>query len=614
MCGITGIVGKKDKLSEATVRSAAECIAHRGPESEGFWMNEENSVALAHQRLKIVDLTERAAQPMSFLNRYKIIYNGEVYNFPELRNELEKKGYLFTTSSDTEVILASFDLYGYECLHHFDGMFAMAIWDEKAEKLFIARDRFGEKPVYYCNNAEIFAFASEIKSLWKYGIEKAVNEKLLYNFLTIDYTCNPGNPAETFYNSVYKLPAASYLVYSKSSGELLIEKYWQIYPEINPSIRPEEAVEHLSYLLSHSVKKRLRSDVPIGTSLSGGLDSSTIVALCEKYKTSNYTHKCFTAIFEGFENNEKEYAGTVVNEFGLEFHPVEIKIEDVPDLMQLVMHAQDEPISSGSAFVQYAVYREAKKNGIKVLLDGQGADEILGGYHKYYKWYWQELYRNRKLSSSHELQHARQLGIREHFNIANKLTALLPDFMTALHQSRKARTAYLMPDFDKEFSSQYKNDLYYTTPASYDLNGILYYNTFVNGLEELLRFADRNSMANSVEIRLPYLNHELVNYLFTLPPSLKIKDGWTKWILRKSAEPMLPSSIAWRKDKIGFEPPQKRWMENKQVQEQIIEAKKVLAEKGILNKESANKKIAPHNAYVLKNNDWKYWSASYLFK
>jgi asparagine synthase (glutamine-hydrolysing) len=614
MCGITGIVGKQSKLSEATVRSAAECIVHRGPESYGFWMNEEKSVALAHQRLKIVDLTEKADQPMSFLNRYKIIYNGEVYNFPELRNELEKKGYQFTTSSDTEVILAAFDLYGYECLHHFDGMFAIAIWIEKEEKLFIARDRFGEKPVYYFNNAEIFAFASEIKSLWKYGIEKTVNEKLLYNFLAIDYTCNPGDPTETFYASVYKLPAASYLVYSKRSGELLIEKYWQIYPEINPSIRPEEAVEHLIYLLSGSVKKRLRSDVPIGTSLSGGLDSSTIVALCEKNKTSNYSHKCFTAIFEDFEKNEKEYASTIVNEFGLEFHPVEISIEDVPHLMQLVMHAQDEPITSGSALVQYAVYREAKKNGIKVLLDGQGADEILGGYHKYYKWYWQELYRNRKLRSSHELQHAKQLGIREHFNIANKLTSLFPDFMTAIHQSRKARRAYLMPDFDKEFSSQFKNDLYYTTPASYDLNGILYFNTFVNGLEELLRFADRNSMANSVEIRLPFLNHELVNYLFTLPPSLKIKDGWTKWILRKGAEPMLPSSIVWRKDKIGFEPPQKKWMENTEVQQQIIEAKKTLAEKGILNKECVHKKITPHKAYVLKNNDWKYWSASYLFK
>ena len=171
----------------------------------------------------------------------------------------------------------------------------------------------------------------------------------------------------------------------------------------------------------------------------------------------------------------------------------------------------------------------------------------------------------------------------------------------------------MMPDFNKEFSSLYKNDLYYTTPASYDLSGILYFNTFVNGLEELLRFADRNSMANSVEIRLPYLNHELVNYLFTLPPSLKIKDGWTKWILRKSAEPMLPSFIAWRKDKIGFEPPQKQWMQNKLVQESIIEAKKKLVEKNILNKLALNKKIQPHNSYAAESNDWKYWSAAFLY-
>jgi asparagine synthase (glutamine-hydrolysing) len=204
------------------------------------------------------------------------------------------------------------------------------------------------------------------------------------------------------------------------------------------------------------------------------------------------------------------------------------------------MWHQEEPIGSSSVLAQYKLYEAAKKNGVTVLLDGQGADEILAGYHKYYKWYWQQLYAEKKLNGSGELKAAAKLGIKESFGLRNKGMALLPHFAMAMLQSKKEKAAFRRHDLDKEFAYQQKENFYYSTPHESTLNSVLYFNTFVNGLEELLRYADRNSMAHAVEVRLPFLNYQLVEFLFTLPPQLKIKDGWNKWLLRKAMEDVLP--------------------------------------------------------------------------
>jgi asparagine synthase (glutamine-hydrolysing) len=262
---------------------------------------------------------------------------------------------------------------------------------------------------------------------------------------------------------------------------------------------------------------------------------------------------------------------------------------------------------------QYKVYQAAKENGVTVVLDGQGADEILAGYHKYYKWYWQQLYAEKKLKKSGELKAAASLGIKESFGLKNKAMAMFPHFSMAMLQSRKEKKAFHQTDFNREFASQQKRNFYYSLPAESTLNSALFYNTFVYGLDELLRYADRNSMAHAVEVRLPFLNHHLVEFLFTLPADLKIKEGWTKWLLRKSMENFLPKEIVWRKDKIGFEPPQKQWMKNDLVQERIHQAKKILIDKNILNKTVLNKPVTPSDASAANNKDWRYWSASYLF-
>ena len=614
MCGIAGILSPtKIEGSKQIIEAATGALIHRGPEQERHWCNEEHTVVLGHTRLCIIDVHPRSSQPFNYLSRYHIIHNGEIYNYLEIKKELEKKGYHFSTESDTEVIIAAYHAYYRECLREFDGMFSFAIWDEQEKILFAARDRLGEKPFFFFFDDKEFLFASEIKALWAAGIPKLVNESMLYNYLSIGYTANPFDPRETFYQNIQKLPAASFLEYSLSAHTLTIEKYWNVEAEESDSIKPNDAIEQFTSLFKESVEKRLRSDVAIGTSLSGGLDSSSIVAMCAQQGAPNYTHKCFTASFPGFNRTEDEYASIVAKQFGLQHHLSTINDSDLLDKWDTIMWHQEEPVTSASVVAQYKVYQAAKQNGVTVLLDGQGADEILAGYHKYYKWYWQQLYAEKNLSRSGELKAATAQGIKEKFGVKNKAMAVFPQFSMAMLQSKKAKKAFRQPDLHKEFAHLQKRNFYYATPAESTLNSALYFNSFVYGLEELLRYADRNSMAHAVEVRLPFLNYQLVEFLFTLPPQLKIRDGWTKWLLRASMEKLLPKDIVWRKEKIGFEPPQKQWMQNPLVQERIQDAKKILVKKNILSSSVLKKAITPTDAHSANNKDWRYWSASYLF-
>ena len=611
MCGIVGIVAFKGSIQEHQLLQAAGSLQHRGPDYKAHWVSSNKKIAFAHQRLSIIDTRSCSHQPFHYADRYVIVYNGEIYNYRELKKELQGKGFLFHTESDTEVVAAAYQAYGKDCVHHFDGAFAFAIWDEQEQKLFAARDRFGEKPFFYFIDSEQLLFASEMKALWKAGVPTDVNQAMLYNFLTIGYTANPTDPQETFYQHIFKLPAASYLEYD--GKDVVIEKYWLPYLKEKKDVSEKEALEQFKALLSTSVNKRLRSDVAVGTSLSGGLDSSTIVALCADQKeASQYSHKCFTATFPHFEKDEEAYAAQVARQFGLQHITVPITEDHLLQQMDRVMYHQEEPIGSASTLAQFKVYEAAKAEGVTVLLDGQGADEVLAGYHKYYKWYWQQLYRQKKLGKSGELAAARSLGATEPFNLKNKIAALFPEFAAAMLQTSKAKKATQLPHLNADFVQLHKKNFYYSLPTHPDLNGALFYNTFVYGLEELLRMADRNSMAHSVEVRLPFLNHNLVEFLFSLPPHFKIQNGWTKWLLRKSMEEALPKEIVWRKDKVGFEPPQLKWMQQPAIKERIMAGKKVLVENGILTS-SALQSYLPHGANAANAFDWRCWTASYLF-
>ncbi|HLF47485.1 MAG TPA: asparagine synthase (glutamine-hydrolyzing) [Chitinophagaceae bacterium] len=615
MCGITGILSPNSSLvTIEQLKKMTHALAHRGPDGEGLWINDQGNVSLGHRRLSILDLTGSGHQPMHYLNRYTIVHNGEIYNYLELKEELSKKGYSFKTKTDTEVMAAAFDCWQETCVDYFDGMFAFAIWDEKEKELFVSRDRFGEKPFYYYFNNNQFVFASEIKALCAAGITRTINRKMLFNFITIGYTDNPQNPGETFFENIYKLPAAHSLVYTAQNHELETWQYWDMQVDKGKNkIKDEEVIEKFTDLFQTAVKRRLRSDVEIGTSLSGGLDSSSIIATALPLTAAGSLFRSFTALFPGFEKDESVYAKQVADKFHLQQHHIQITEKDlVADLEKLSFH-QEEPISSSSVLAQYKVYEQAKQQGVKVLLDGQGADETLAGYPKYFKWYWQELFMKRKLINSGEIKAAREKGIKESFGLRNIIAALFPDFASIFLEKKYLIHMLGHEDLTPEFIKIHSRNAYYVLPAHQQLNDVLYFNAMQHGLEELLRFADRNSMAHGTEIRLPFLSHELVEFLFTLPSNFKIRNGWGKWLLRESIKDKLPENIAWRKEKTGFEPPQKKWMQDKAVQQMIKEAKCKLVNEKILKPEVVNKNILPLAAYDADNYDWRYLSASFLF-
>jgi asparagine synthase (glutamine-hydrolysing) len=627
MCGIAGIInrlqarGEEDHLwMMERLRGMANAIQHRGPDGEGFWINPSATTGLGHRRLSIIDLSDLAAQPMhlSFIPslsingedlapRYSIVHNGEIYNYIELKEELQKKGYSFRNQSDTEVILAAYDCWKDECVDQFDGMFAFAIWDEQEKELFAARDRLGEKPFFYAFDEKQLVFASEMKALWAAGIERKPNQQMLFNFITIGYTGNPDQPGETFFENIHKLPPATALKYSPARHEILLEKYWDIEPEEQDNtLSDAEAVEKFRQLFTTSVKRRLRSDVPVGTSLSGGLDSSSVVSFMQQLQIPGNSPQTFTAIFPGYEKDESLYSKQVADQFGLKQHTVAISIDDLLNDWERFCRHQEEPVGSASAYAQYKVFELARQQGVKVLLDGQGADETLAGYHKYYKWYWQELFHKRKLYSSRELRGARNNGIGEKFGLKNIIASLFPDLASVILERQYLLHAMRQEDLDRNFVRLQSKEAYYSTPAHFNLNGVLYFNTCVQGLEELLRYADRNAMAYGREPRLPFLNHELVEFIFTLPAHFKIREGWTKWLLRKTMEESLPAAITWRKEKIGFEPPQAAWMQNKRLQEMIHESRKKLVAEKILAARVLDKPIRILSSHAADNYDWRY--------
>ena len=614
MCGIAGIIPVKgQQVAGNLLIKMTDAIAHRGPDGGAQWINHAATAGLGHRRLAIIDLSANAAQPMHYLERYSIVHNGEIYNYIELRKELQAKGYLFTSVSDTEVILAAFDCWKEHCLQHFDGMFAFAIWDEKEQALFAARDRFGEKPFYYCLNGNELLFASEMKALWAAGAVKKVNEQLLFNFITLGYTQNPTDAGETAFQNIRQLPAASFFSYSvHNTGSIVPKVYWQVNKDHTDNrISEENAIAIFADLFTQSVRNRLRSDVPLGTSLSGGLDSSSIAVMMQQLLPVSTALQTFSAVFPGADSDESEHIQLLTQKKGISNFTTQPDAEGFISDFEKLCYYQEGYISSASVYAQFKVFELAKAQGVKVLLDGQGADEVMAGYHKYYHWYWQELYSHRSTLLKNEIAAARQLGVTDQWGWKNKLLATYPAGTSAFIKSSRKKRQLSAPGIDASFAADFGIS-YYQLPAPGKLNNILYYNSFENGLQELLQYADRNSMAHGREVRLPFLQHQLVEFVFSLPSALKIKNGRTKWILRKVMEDLLPPEIAWRKDKIGFEPPQKAWMQYPPVQEYIMEARRKLVNERILKKAVLDKKIQPHDAHAAGNFDWRCMAVSAL--
>jgi asparagine synthase (glutamine-hydrolysing) len=560
MCGIAGIFSFTNKVNIHQLKSMTDVISHRGPDGDGHWVNESGKIGFGHRRLSIIDLSDNGKQPMHYLDgRYTITFNGEIYNYIELKETLLKQGYQFKSDSDTEVLMALYDFKKEKCLDDLDGMFAFAIWDEKEQTLFCARDRFGEKPFHYYQDGNRFIFASEIKQFWELDIEKKIDQEKISNYVKYGVIDNADDLSKTFFQNIKRLDAAHFLTIKDKKIE--IQRYWDINlnaPQFSGTI--EQAAEKFLELFTESIRLRLRSDVPVGSSLSGGLDSSSIVMLIDLLKGKELKQNTFSARFKDFDKDEGAHIETVVKASkNLDVHYIWPDKDYFEQVFDKVVYHQDEPFVSASIVAQYAVMELAKKNNVTVLLDGQGADEQLAGYLLYYHTYLNQLFYQNK--SLYKTEYNKYIEFHQQA-YAYKPIAEQETLRMKLGKYKKIILGAEMP---------YKNGL----------KKELKKHTTVAGIKELLRYADRNSMAHSREVRLPFLSHKLVEFVFSLPDAYKINNGWTKFVLRKAMDKILPHSICWRIDKIGYEPPQKKWVTNEVYGTEIEKAGKMFDIKNI---------------------------------
>lgn len=622
MCGIAGIISLREKIDRSLLKQMTDAIIHRGPDGDGFWFNQNHTAGLGHRRLSIIDLTHQADQPMEYNGRYVIVFNGEIYNYLEIKEFLVKKGYVFKTTSDTEVLIALFHEKREKCLEDLDGMFAFVIYDKADNTVFFARDRFGEKPLYYSFYKNQLFFGSEMKALWAGGVPKQVNNKMLFNYLVNGTIKNPQDIKETFYENIFLFPHSHYATYKVSESEFNFTQYFDIdVNNIDYKITEEEAQKNFRELMLESVKLRLRSDVPVGSSLSGGLDSSLIVCIIDDLiKETAQKQKTFSARFPGFKKDEGKYMQFVIDKTNAEPHFVYPDSEGLTKDFDDLWNHQEEPFGSASIYAQYSVMKLAKENNVTVLLDGQGADEILAGYHPYYQKYFNELKKSNKTLLNKEKNYYTERYCDSEINRIESRNPFIEFVKShaapAVNPLKRLRETYRqtkLQRFNPDFYNEFKTQSFSLKNNSKKLNEALYHSTFGGTeIQDLLRYADRNSMAHSREVRLPFLSHHLVKFLFTLPPHFKIRDGWTKWIMRKTFDYLLPGEISWRKDKIGYEPPQSQWLEDKKTKEQFINTQKELVNRKILTGNYVENLSSPKNFDSGKM--WTYWMAGKLFE
>ncbi|MDA8346457.1 MAG: asparagine synthase (glutamine-hydrolyzing) [Thermaerobacter sp.] len=538
MCGIAGFFGAPDSDLLARMTSA---IYHRGPDDHGYFECSEMSIGM--RRLSIIDIAG-GHQPMSNEDAtVQVVYNGEVYNYREVRQELQALGHVFRTESDTEVIVHGYEEWGPQCFSRLNGMWAVAIADLPRKRLVLARDHFGIKPLYYARSGERILFGSEIKALWQdAALKRGVDEQSVYEYLVRGLH---DHRRETFFEGILHVPSATYVVVE--GGEVIAqERYWQ--PELGRDgpLSPEAFQD----LFRKSVARRLISDVPVGAALSGGLDSSTIVSLMTDLLRSQLPDaqslrgrvKTFSAVFDNDPIDEREYIETEVAATGADtLYTRPLSQEFIKEMGELVWYL-DEPVVSTGPYAQWCVMRTARTQ-VKVVLDGQGGDELLAGYVPYQMVYLRQLWRERRLG----------LLLREGFAARDVLWPLV-----RRNLGRRRRGLPLGSILRKEFTSKRQSPLD-TRPAD-NLKERLLQDVTVYSLPALLRYEDRNSMAHSIESRVPYLDQELVSAILRLPESQIIRDGWSRILLRESMRGLLPDKIRLRRWKVGFTTPESRWL------------------------------------------------------
>lgn len=560
MCGIAGIAGIR-AVNASAVQAMTDLMVHRGPDGEGQWLSDNGRVAFGHRRLAIIDISEKGAQPMHDVGgTMTITYNGEIYNFHELRDELKAEGATFSTDSDTEVLLKAYAQWGEACLDKLNGMFAFAIHDARRDVIFCARDRFGEKPFLYAVGEGFFAFASEYKALLSLkGVLPDIDDARLMTFLN-DPTTGLDQDNETVFAGIQQLRAGEKLTVRLQALAMERHRYWQVpAPCQTSAIEPAEAAAEFRSILDDSIKLRMRSDVPLGSCLSGGLDSGAITCIAGSMREGTEPYHVFTGRFPGSAADEGEWASEVVAATGVTQHETFPDGDKLLDDLDDFIWMNELPVDSASQYAQWSVFRLARENHVTVLLDGQGSDEILAGYEQYF--------------ANYILAKERAGGID-----ASEVAAIRARYPEALsmHDGRwksalplpLKRMATVLTGRGSDLRLGMKPEAAALTKGgrSGDSIGLLEALNRDAGhgfLATLLRYGDRNSMAHSREVRLPFCDHRIAEFVMTLPVEILMGNAETKHLLRLATKGVLPEQIRTRWRKQGFLPPISEWLKGR---------------------------------------------------
>lgn len=570
MCGIAGFISLHTRPvpgPEQRLRAMNHLQMHRGPDGCGTWLHSKQFIGFAHRRLSIIDLSETAAQPMADGRGNWVTYNGEIYNYIELRSELGLED--FKTTSDTEVILHAWRKWGEDCVNHFRGMFSFALWDEESATLFCARDRFGIKPFYYCISDETLYFSSEIKALLPFVDSIDVDMEGFKDYLAFQF-CLAG---KTLFKGIHELlPAHCFVV---KSGSVRIRRYWEVFYNLDYNHTPKFFEERICELLVESTKLHLRSDVSIGAYVSGGLDSSCIAAIASRNVSTPFAG--FTGKFSfGPEYDESNYARIVGDTNGFPIHELNITASDFVDNIQKVIYHLDCPVAGPGSFPQYMVSAMAARHR-KVVLGGQGGDEIFGGYTRYLIAYFEQCIK----AAIEGTTHSGNFIVTYESIIPNLVSLkqyrpLLQEFwrdglfdeMDARYFRLVNRAPHLGDEIRWNYLGDYSPQETFRQIFSSDNVGkksyfdLMTHFDFKTLLPALLQVEDRVSMAHGLESRVPLLDHPLVEFAATIPADSKFRDGELKHIFKKAIKPFLPSAIYNRTDKMGFPTPINHWIKS----------------------------------------------------
>jgi asparagine synthase (glutamine-hydrolysing) len=575
MCGIAGVVefAKDSRVTLESLRQMCAAMVHRGPDDDGFYVH--GPVGLGMRRLSIVDLAT-GHQPISNEEgTLWIVFNGEIYNHATLRAQLEARGHRYRTQSDTETIVHLYEEYGRECVHHLRGMFAFAVWDAKAKRLFVARDRLGIKPLYYRLSSDSFIFASEIKVILAHGIRPQFHRSSLPEYLAFGYLSGP----ETFYENILKL-MPGHILEVDLQGQAKIEPYWDLHIAPKGSDRSENYyLERYRDLLEQAISSHLMSDVPLGIFLSGGVDSSAVAALMTKIRREPV--ETFAVGYAEESYSELPYARVVAKHLNSVHHEVLLSRDEFFDTLPSLIWHEDEPIAWPSSVSLYFVARLARER-VKVVLTGEGSDETLAGYtryaftvknasiDRYYRNLVPDVIRSQIRSSITE---STWIGAALRRKLAHTFLArdgdswagfYFDNFFSAF--SEKDQLNLLAEDAVAELESgaAYRNVLQYWEHSSGEMLQRLLYTDIKTYLVELLMKQDNMSMAASIESRVPFLDHVLVEFASNIPQRLQLRGLSGKWILKKAVEDLLPHSILYRR-KLGFPTPWSGWLKGPQL-------------------------------------------------